>query len=63
MFGAGSKAIGRITVGNNVRVGANAIIATDIPDYATVVMDKPRIILRKEEKNDRVSSHEKGQCP
>ena len=28
---------GGITVGNNVKVGANAVISKDVPDNATVV--------------------------
>ena len=44
-IGAGAKIIGKITIGNNVKIGAGCIVVTDIPDGATVVMNKPRIIL------------------
>lgn len=48
LIGAGAKVIGNVRVGNNVRIGANAIVVTDIPDDCTVVMNKPRIILHKD---------------
>jgi serine O-acetyltransferase len=47
-IGAGAKIIGNVTVGNNVRIGANAVVVFDIPDNATVVMEKPRILMRNE---------------
>jgi len=33
---AGSKIIGPVTIGNNVQVGANAVVVDDIPSNATV---------------------------
>ena len=35
----GAKVFGKITVGNNVKIGANAVIHKDIPDNAVVVLD------------------------
>lgn len=46
-IGAGAKIIGKIKIGNNVNIGAGCIVVTDIPDNVTVVMNKPRIILKK----------------
>lgn len=43
-IGAGAKIIGGVTIGNNVRIGANCVVFTDVPDNATVVLQKPRII-------------------
>jgi len=37
MVGAGSKVLGPIKIGNHVKIGANAIVLTDIPDKSTVV--------------------------
>lgn len=34
--GAGAKIIGKVTVGNNVAVGANAVVTKDVPDNAVV---------------------------
>jgi serine O-acetyltransferase len=36
-MGAGAKIIGKIKIGNNVKIGANAVIYKDIPDMAIVV--------------------------
>lgn len=36
-FGSGSKVIGNVKIGNNVRIGANAVVIEDIPDNATCV--------------------------
>lgn len=46
MFGAGSKVLNNVTIGNNVKVGLNAVVIEDIPDNATVVLNRPRIIIR-----------------
>jgi len=43
-IGAGAKIIGRIKIGNNCRIGANAVVVTDIPDDSVVVMQQPRIM-------------------
>jgi serine O-acetyltransferase len=34
--GPGSKLFGNITIGNNVAIGANAVVNTDVPDNVTV---------------------------
>ena len=52
-IGAGAKIIGDIIIGNNVKIGANAVVVNDIPDGATVVLSKPRIILKKDDKNEK----------
>jgi len=36
-IGSGAKLIGGIRVGNDVRIGANAVVTRDIPDGATAV--------------------------
>ncbi len=36
-FGPGSKVFGRISVGNDVAIGANSVVATKVPDNAVVV--------------------------
>ena len=35
--GAGAKLIGDICIGNNVRIGANAVVTKDVPPGMTVV--------------------------
>ena len=45
-IGAGATIIGNVKIGNNVRIGAGCSITIDIPDNATVVQEKPKIILK-----------------
>lgn len=33
-------------IGNNAKIGANAVVVEDIPEGATVVLSKPRIIVK-----------------
>lgn len=35
-IGPGSKIVGAITIGNNVAIGANAVVTKDVPDNAVV---------------------------
>lgn len=46
LIGAGAKILPGVTIGNNVKIGANAVVNEDVPDNATVVLNKPRIILK-----------------
>ncbi len=48
MIGAGAKIIGGIHIGDGAKIGAGCIVTTDIPAGATVVMEAPRIIIRKD---------------
>lgn len=43
-IGPGAKIFGGIRVGNNARIGANCVVFQDVPDNATIVLGKPRII-------------------
>lgn len=47
-IGPGAKLFGEITIGNNVRIGANCPVFFDVPDNATVVLPKPRVIEKQE---------------
>jgi serine O-acetyltransferase len=40
----GAKVFGKITIGNNVSIGANAVVSKDIPDNAIVVGNPGRVI-------------------
>ncbi len=46
--GVGAVIIGPVTIGNNTRIGANAVVNCDVPDGATAVGVPARIIRRKE---------------
>lgn len=43
-IGAGAKLIGGIRVGQHVKIGANAVVLTDLPDYCTAVGVPAKII-------------------
>lgn len=46
-IGAGAKLLGRIHIGNDVDIGANAVVLDDVPDGALAVGVPARIILRQ----------------
>ncbi len=48
-IGAGAKIIGGITIGDNVKVGANAVVVKDVPSNVTVVGIPARIINKPQE--------------
>lgn len=43
-IGAGAKILGAVRIGNNVRIGANAVVVKDVPDGSTVVGVPARIV-------------------
>lgn len=45
-MGAGAMVIGKVKVGNNCRIGANAVVAKDIPDN-TIVVPEMRYITKQ----------------
>jgi serine O-acetyltransferase len=45
-IGAGAKIIGKLVVGDGARIGANAVVVTDVPRNATAVGIPARIIRR-----------------
>lgn len=45
-FGTGCKVIGDVRVGNNVLIGANAVVISDVPDNS-VVAGVPARVIRK----------------
>ncbi len=50
MVGSGAKVLGPITIGNNVKIAANAVVLKDIPDNCTAVGVPARIARCKGEK-------------
>lgn len=49
IIGSGAQILGPITLGENVKIGSNAIVIHDIPDNCTVV-NKHAYIVKKDEK-------------
>jgi serine O-acetyltransferase len=47
LLGTGAKILGGIRIGDNARVGANAVVLTDVPENATAVGVPARIISKK----------------
>ena len=45
-IGAGARIIGAVTIGDNVKIGANAVVVKDIPGNSTVV-GVPGVIVKK----------------
>lgn len=50
LFSTGSVLLPGRNVGSNSKIGANAVVVEDIPENATVVLNKPRIIIRSKSK-------------
>ena len=48
-----AKIIGGVKVGNNVRIGANAVIFTDVPDNCVAVVNGVRTIHKSEPLDNR----------
>lgn len=46
-LGAGSKVLPGRNIGDGAKVGANCVVVEDVPAYATVVLPKPRILLKE----------------
>jgi serine O-acetyltransferase len=46
-IGTGAKVLGHVTVGDDARIGANAVVLSDVPPGATAVGIPARILVRK----------------
>ncbi len=53
-IGAGAKLLGRIRIGNNVKIGANAVVVTDVPDDC-IAVGVPAVV--KPRRADRDDAH------
>jgi serine O-acetyltransferase len=54
-IGAGAKLLGAIRIGNDVAIGANAVVLHDVPSNCTAVGIPARIIPAKRKEGDRSS--------
>ena len=48
LIGAGAKILGHVTIGDNVKIGANAVVSQDIPPNTTAVGVPAKIVSRSE---------------
>ncbi len=53
MIGPGAKIIGGVHIGDYANIGANCVIVKDVPAGATVVTERPRIILHDAEETEQ----------
>ena len=56
VIGAGAKVLGPVTIGNNSKVGSNAVVVTDIPNESTAV-GIPAKIIESGEKMKKFSAY------
>jgi serine O-acetyltransferase len=45
-IGAGAVILRPVTIGNHARIGANAVVMTDVPERAIAVGNPARIIVK-----------------
>ncbi len=57
VIGAGAKILGAITVGENSRIGANAVVVKDVPPDSVVVGVPGQIIMRSQPKETSPDLH------
>lgn len=57
-IGAGAKIIGKVVVGNHVRIGANCVVTKDVPDNTTVVPAPVRYITKDQTMNNQFTPYQ-----
>ena len=60
LLGAGAVIIGGIRIGNDVKIGAGAVVCEDVPDGCTVVSQPVRILEKRKEEDAGGGGQEKG---
>lgn len=53
IIGSGAKVLGNITIGQNAKIGSNAVVVKDVPENSTAVGIPAHIIKSKEKNNSR----------
>ena len=53
IVGAGAKLLGPITIGNDARIGSNAVVLKDVPDSATAVGVPAQIVRCRDKKTEK----------
>jgi serine O-acetyltransferase len=54
VVGTGAKILGPITIGDNVKIGANSVVVTDVPPNSVVVGVPGKIVARKGTKIEKI---------
>ncbi|MFM2111528.1 MAG: hypothetical protein RLZZ271_188 [Pseudomonadota bacterium] len=60
VLGAGAKVLGGFTVGDNAKVGSNAVVTKPVPAGATAVGNPARIIVAEEEARREEAANQMG---
>ena len=60
VIGAGAKVLGPITIGENAKIGSNAVVVKDVPAGATAVGIPARILDREKEKQRDITAQKLG---
>lgn len=55
-IGAGAKIVGKVRIGDNVRIGANAVVFRDVPDNSVVVSGSSEVIQKSSAPDNRFYS-------
>lgn len=63
VVGAGAKILGAITVGDNSRIGANAVVVKDVPPNSVVVGVPGQILMRSQPRHNGKPDLEHGILP
>ena len=53
IIGSGAKVLGNITIGQNAKIGSNAVVVKDVPENSTAVGIPAHIVKSKEKNNSR----------
>jgi serine O-acetyltransferase len=46
-FGAGSKIVGKVTIGDDANIGPNAVVLTDVPESTSVFAPMSKMLRRR----------------
>jgi serine O-acetyltransferase len=63
VVGAGAKILGAITIGDNCRIGANAVVVKDVPPNSVVVGVPGQIVVRSQPRQNGKPDLEHGLLP
>ncbi len=58
--GAGVKIVGNVTIGHNVRIGANACVYQDVPNNCVITSCTQRTVQKKEFQNNKFYHYYRG---
>jgi serine O-acetyltransferase len=63
VVGAGAKILGAITIGENSRIGANAVVVKSVPSNSVVVGVPGQVVVRSQPRPERAPDLDHGRLP